>query len=73
LTSGTVIVTKIDKVKFRVGEIYSLIDNIQSQAIRPIDLRAYDSGTISAVHTDSFDSRVFSPISPKQPTGSERL
>lgn len=65
LTTGPVIITKVDKVQFGIGKIHALVDNVQRQTVGPINLCAYDDRTVSAVHTDTFDSRVFSPVGPK--------
>lgn len=70
LTTGTVVITKIDEIEFGVGEIHALVDDIQRQTVGPINFRAYDNRTIGSVHTDTFDSRIFSPIGPKQPSSS---
>jgi len=67
LSARSVVVTEIDEVQFRVGEVNSLVGDVQSETVRPVDLRVDDDASVVSVHSDSFNARVFAPVRPEEP------
>lgn len=67
LPTGSVVITKVDKVELRVGKINSLGRNVEREAVGPVDLVADDGFSQSSVHADSLDSGIFAPVGPEEP------
>ncbi len=72
LPSGAVVVAKVDEVKFGVREIDSLVGQVESQAVGPVDLGADDHRPLGSVHADSLQTRELAPVGPEQPPGFRR-
>ena len=68
LPPASVVVAEVDEVELGVGEVNPLGGNVESEAVGPVDLGADDHLPITAVHTNPLNSRVFSPVRPKQPS-----
>lgn len=68
LPASSVVIAEVNKIKLGIGEIDSLIRDVQCQSIRPVDFRVDDRRASCTVHSNSFDSWILSPISPEQPT-----
>lgn len=71
LATTSIVVTEVYEVKFGVGKIHTLVYNVQCQTIGPIYFSAYNGGTVSTIHTNTFNSRILSPVGPKQPACSK--
>ncbi|KAJ8877702.1 hypothetical protein PR048_022157 [Dryococelus australis] len=55
--------------KLRVCKVHLLVGNVKGQAIGPVDLGANDGGAVSAIHANTFHTRVLPPVCPEQPPG----
>ena len=69
LATGAVVVAKVDEVQFGIGKVDSLVGDVESETVGPVDLGADDDGPVCAVHTDSLQTRELSPVCPEQPSG----
>jgi len=69
LSAAAVVVAKINEIQFRVGKIDSLGGNIQSQTIGPVDFGVNNCAPVAAVHSNSLNPGIFTPVGPEKPPG----
>lgn len=72
LPSCSIVITEVNEVQFRVGKVDPFVGHIQSQAIGPINFSADYCAAICTIHSNTLYSWIFTPVSPKQPTGTEK-
>jgi len=69
LATCTVVVAKVDEIQLGISKVNPFGGNIQCQTIRPVYFGGDDGRSERSIHTNSLNSRILSPISPKKPSG----
>ena len=65
LSPSAIVIAEINIIQLGIGKIDSFIRNIERDAVGPEYFRRDDCSTIRSVESDTFDSRVLSPIGPE--------
>lgn len=72
VSAGAIQAGELDVVLSGIGPVNAVVDEVQRQAIGPRDLILYDDTSVGAVHPNSANVRVVSPVRPVQVPNQQR-
>ncbi len=59
------VVTRLDVVQVGVGKVNALFDQVECEAVGPVEFCRNENGSIGAVQVGALNARSFAPVGPE--------